>query len=237
MDLKVLNAVLVAGVMVLGAMNTHAEEPFPAEVKVAVVDVSQVFLKYKRVPDVQRQVDAEFEPKRKSLEKEGQDLNETEKQINELRQRANEDRLFNVTQSFQKRLFEFRKAKGQLEYDIVIRMRQEMKSVLNEIRAAIRKEAEKGGYHLVIRAPDPHDPAEDPSAKPPENVTVDELEKMDPKKRQELEIKQILAPQSTADLLIRSRRNPVVYGALTIDITSGVLKQLNDDYAKRMGPK
>lgn len=208
-----------------------------AATKVAVVDVSLVFRNYKRVSEVQRQVDTEFEPRRKSLEKDGLEIEEDEKKLNSLQSSptASSDDIFKFTQAFQKRLYDFRKAKNKLDYDIVLRMRSEMKSVLNDIRAVIRKEAEKAKFDLVLRAPDPQDPAETPGAKGPEDMKVEDLEKLEPKKRQEIEIKQILATQTTADLLIRARRNPVLYGAWTIDITETVLKTLNEDYQKREG--
>lgn len=217
----------------LCGQQVRSEEPALKETKVAVCDVSLVFRNYKRVNDVQRQVDATFEDKRKLLDKEGQELIDEETKLGELRQRAGDDEVFDRTQKFQKRLYEFRKAKDKLEMEIVRRMRLEMKNVLNEIRAAIRKESEKASFDLVLRAPDPQDPAETPGAKGPEDVKVEDLEKLEPRKRQELEIKQILAPQTTADLLIRAKRNPVIYGAWTIDITETVLKSLNDEYAKR----
>ncbi|MCW8131701.1 MAG: OmpH family outer membrane protein [Planctomycetota bacterium] len=230
------NAVAVVALVLVSAVSAVRAEELGAT-KVAVVDVSLVFTNYKRVSEVQRQVDAEFEPRRKALEKDGLEIEEEEKKLGSLQSSptASSDDIFKITQAFQKRLYEFRKAKGKLEIDIVMRMRQEMKSVLNDIRAAIRKEAEKAKFDLVLRAPDPQDPADNPGAKGPEDVKVEDLEKLEPKKRQDLEIKQILAPQTTADLLIRSRRNPVLYGAWTINITEAVLKTLNDDYQKRAG--
>lgn len=230
-------AIFALAFALLAAQAVCAQAEDLKETKVAVVDVSLVFRNYKRVSDVQRQVDAEFEPRRKSLETQGQAIEEEEKNLANLRNSptASSDLLFDRTQAFQRKLYGFRKEKDKLEMDIVQRMRQEMKNVLNEIRAAIRKEAEKSKFDLVLRAPDPQDPADTPGAKGPEDMKVEDLEKLEPKKRQELEIKQILAPQTTADLLIRSRRNPVLYGAWTIDITEAVLKSLNDDYQKREG--
>ena len=142
------------------------------------------------------------------------------------------DAYFERFQHFEKRLFQWQKQQQKLELDMVLRLREEMRNVLNEIRAAIRGEAEKGSFQLVLRAPDRDDPTENPLAKPVEDMSPEEVEKLDPKKRQEVEIKQILAPKNTEDLLVRTRRNPVLYGNWQIDITEGVLKRLNDDYEK-----
>lgn len=235
--LKVAGGTLWAVALAAGITACAAGEDFPKDTRVALVDVSMVFKSYKRVYEVQRQVDSQFEERRKALGKEGRELADEEQKIDDLRQRpggGESEQTFDRVQRFQKQLYQYRKKKDQLELAIVQRMREEMKLVLNEIRAAVRKEAEKGSFNLVLRAADRDDPTENPGAKPVADIAPEDFEKLDPKKQQEVEIKKILTPRSILDLLIRSRRNPVLYGDWKIDITETVLKRLNEDYEKTL---
>jgi Skp family chaperone for outer membrane proteins len=100
-----------------------------------------------------------------------------------------------------------------------------MKDVLSEIRATIRKAAERGKFQLVIRTADGDDPINSDAAE----ATATTLDTPnDPA------IREILQPKHTLDLVVRFKRNPVLYGSPLVDLTAEVSKALNDEYARRM---
>jgi hypothetical protein len=102
-----------------------------------------------------------------------------------------------------------------------------MKDVLGEIRATIRKSAERGGFQLVVRTADADDP-----------VNSDEGENVAGGKDanpNDAAIREMLQPRHTLDIVVRFKRNPVLYGSPLVDLTAEVSKVLNDEYAKRAG--
>lgn len=212
-----------------------AGEPFPVETHVAVVDVSRVFENYKRVNDVERMVEGEFTPRKQAIEKEGQELMASGAELKRMRDgmEGNSPLLFDEVQRFQKRQFLFERKRQNLEEALAVRMREEMRNVLNEIKAAIRKEAERRHIHLVLRSPDAVDPIEAETAPGGERNPAPAAD--DGAKKRQKEIKDILAPKTLQELLLRLRRNPVLFGSQTADITAEVLRALNQDYAKLKG--
>ena len=49
---------------------------------------------------------------------------------------------------------------------------------------------------------------------------------------EEQQIKEILRPKTTRELVRKMKRNPVLYGAETVNITDNVIAALNADYAR-----
>jgi len=213
----------------LGLTALHAAEPAPPETRVAAVDVATVFSNYKKVVEVNKQVEASFEKEKKALEEVERKLGEFAREIRLQREQlpGDSDLVFENIQRFQKEDFQYRKKVRDLNEKMEKRLLEEMRDVLREIRSAIRKQAEKGGYHLVLRAPDANDPVETGELDAPKKSEVNPSQET---------IKEVLTPKYTFELVARFRRNPVLYGAEVVDITKQVLETLNREYeAPRRG--
>jgi Skp family chaperone for outer membrane proteins len=206
-----------------GLTALSAAEPAAPETRVAAVDVATVFTNYRKVQDVNKQVEGSFEKERKALEEVERKLGEFAREIQQQRQTlpGDSDLLFENVQRFQKEDFQFRKKVQALNEKMEKRMLEEMRDVLREIRAAIRKQAEKGGYHIVMRAPDANDPVDSGELDPPKRDEVNPTQE---------DIKKVMTPHYTFELVARFRRNPVLYGAGAVDITQAVLETLNKEY-------
>jgi len=191
--------------------------------RVAVVDVSTVFTGYKKVHDVQRTIDNSFEQEKRKLLEDTRGLQEKVREVEQMRRDAPEpnDFVFEQMIAVQRRQFELRKRHENFEKKRNKRYLDEMQDVLNEIRAAIAKAADGGGYDLVLRSAD----LAEPEKTEPEEVAKDgENEKA---------IRELLRPKHTLDLVIQFKKNPVLFGSAAVDLTEQVLKDLNQDYAKR----
>jgi Skp family chaperone for outer membrane proteins len=197
-------AFLAAGV----ALQTHAEE---ANKRIAVVNVARVFNAYQKVQDVQKKMEALFEADKNAIEKEGRELKKTE---DALRLNPNDPRkdmdLFKQMQAF-----ELHKMQLQLKYDelsqkVEDKRKEEMKTVLNDIKAAIRAVGTAEKFDLILRAPEFDEDFDSNKAAKPED------------KKDE--------PRSAADLVRRFRENPVMYFSQGVEVTDKVIAKLNDDY-------
>lgn len=196
------------------------------ETHIAVVDVSTVFKNYKKVYDVQRRLDASFEQEKRKLEEDTRQLGKEIREVEQMRQTAGDtDFVFERMQALQKLEFALRKRGMQFEEKQTKRYLDEMKDVLSEIRATIRKAAERGKFQLVIRTADGDDPINSDAAEATATTTDTPN---DPA------IREILQPKHTLDLVVRFKRNPVLYGSPLVDLTAEVSKALNDEYARRM---
>jgi len=196
------------------------------ETRVAVVDVSTVFKNYKKVYDVQRAIDASFEQESRKLLEDTRELQKKVREVEQMRRDAPEPNEFVFEQmiAVQRREFALRKRQQAFEQKRGKRYLAEMRDVLNEIRAAIEKAAVRGKYQLVLRSPDASDP-----------VVGDETAPGNKENPNEEIIREMLQPKHTLDLVIRFKRNPVLFGSPLVDLTQEVLKDLNDEYAKRAG--
>lgn len=206
----------------------------------AVVDVSKVFRSYAKVQDVQNELDQKFAERLKELNAEFKKLQEEHGEIKNMRTRfsADNDFVFDKNQKWERALFQFDKKRAQVNRDRQEQMSQQMKTVLNEIRASIRKVAEARNFQMVLRAPDADALLamdEKPETGDEHKDAPDGGEQTDEEKakKQAEEIQNILRPRSTFELVSRVRRNPVVYGSNTVDITDDVLKLLNEEYKKQ----
>jgi Skp family chaperone for outer membrane proteins len=214
----------------LGALAAAPARGWAGETRVAAVDVSTVFKSYRKVYDVQRQIDAGFEQEKRALQDQQRKLEDFAQEVARDRQQlpGDSELLFDRVQRLQKEQFLLEKKVQDLNRRIEKRYLEEMRDVLSEIRAAIRKEGERGGFHLVLRAPDAEDPIYGKEPEPSAKGEAAETDKA---------VRELLTPRHTWDLVARFRRNPVLFGAAAVDITDQVVKLLNGEYGKRAGAK
>ena len=203
----------------LFAAATHSSAE---EQRLAVVNVSLVFEKYSKVPDVQRRIDDKFKAMKDELSQRATELERRNKDVAQLySQDRSSELVFDRVQKLRKDQFKFEKELNNLNADIQKEYTREMRDVLTDIRVMVRTVADKGGFALVLRSPDTDDP--EPVTNP------DELQNP-ADRRTYLELN---APKTVAQLVERFNRNPVLFGAKTVDITQEVLTKLNDEYLRR----
>ena len=207
-------ALLVCALMLVGtAVRVHAEDAK----RIGVVNVSQVFSAYTKVKEVQDKLEKLFDADRKAIDKKAKDLKALEEKIRlDPRDPKRDVAFFKEIQNF-----ELAKMSLEMEYqDLFKRVeekrRDEMKGVLNDIKAAIRAIGTAEKYDLILRAPEFEDEF-DPKATAEEN-----------KQREE--------SRSAAELVRKFRENPVMYFSQGVDVTGKVIAKLNDDY-KANAPK
>lgn len=218
---------VVLALALTGTAAVHSAEPAPAAqavegTRVAVVDVSQVFTHFKKVFDVQQQVDAQFGPQRTEISKLEADLKKQAEEIKMMRdagKNESSEMLFDAAMKYQRLEFNWRNAQRNLQGATEKEFYQAMRDVLNEIRAAITKEANTRGFAFVLRTADSDDALGLKESKAAPEKTEDKIQEM-------------LKPQSTFQLLAKYDKNPVMYGAQAVDITQAVLDSLNKDYEK-----
>ncbi len=182
--------------------------------RIAVVNVSRVFAAYQRVKDVQQKMESLFEPDRKVIEKENADLKKQEDIIRLNPSDPKKD--INFFKQIQQ--FELHKAELEMKFqELYVRVeekrKEEMKKVLNEIKAAIRTVGTAEKFDLILRAPEFDDEFD--------------AEKKGEEKKDE--------PKSAADLVRRFRENPVMYFSQGVEVTDKVISKLNDDYKNTLG--
>lgn len=221
--LKVCAGMVVCGFFAAAVASAAGE----AEQRLALVNVSLVFERYNKVPDVQRGIDAKYKAQQDELQQRATDLVKRNKELEGLfNQARTEEAVFDMVQRLRKDQFRYERDLGRLNAEIQKDYTKQMREVLSDIRVAVRTVAEKGAFEMVLRSPDTDDP--EVSAPTPEN----------PASPAALDRRTVLAlvePRTTAQVLERFNRNPVLYGARTVDITQDVLKKLNEDYQKRTG--
>jgi Skp family chaperone for outer membrane proteins len=189
--------------------------------KLAVVNVSAVFARYDKVPDVERGIDGKFQKDKKDLQQRADDLVKRNKELTELYDSSRgqaEEAVFDRVQKLRREQFYYERDLARLNAEIQKDYTRQMREVLSDIRVAVRMIAEKGGFDIVLRSPDTDDPE---AAAPPG--------------QDKKEFASLLAPKTVAQVVERFNRNPVLFGAKTVDITEDVLKKLNEDYTKRTG--
>ena len=192
--------------------------------KLAVVNVSLVFEKYNKVADVQRKIDADTKDKKEELNKRAEDLSKRNKEVEQLYTQQNQSEpVFDMVQHLRKDQYKFERDLTALNMDIQKAYTKDMRDVLTDIRVAVRNIAEKGGFQIVLRSPDTDDP----------DVKENAEDTANPAARDNHTYLEVTSPKTVAQLVERFNRNPVLFGAKTVDITQDVLTKLNDDYLKR----
>ena len=219
----VLLAILSSACLMCAVTDAAAAED--ADQKLAVVNVSLVFEKYEKVPDVQRRIDAKYKSQKDDLQKRADDLSKRNKELEQyFNQSTTTEVVFDAIQRLRKDQFAFERDLGRLNESIQDDYTKEMRDVLTDIRSAVRGVAEHDKFDMVLRSPDTDDPApvqKDPKT-PPNPADADKNTYL------------ALNPaQTVAQLVERFNRNPVLFGAQTVDLTQSILKKLNDDYSKR----
>jgi Skp family chaperone for outer membrane proteins len=212
---------LIPGLVLLGCVIAPAAELAAEEQSLALVNVSFVFEKYDKVPDIQRRMDEVYKARKAELQQRAQDLVRRSKDLEQnFNPQAADEKMFDLVQRMRRDQFIYERDLRKLNQEIQADYTREMRAVLSDIRVMIRSIAEKGGYALVLRSPDTDDP----------EVTGDTGNPADRDKKTYLEL---IEPKTVAQLIERFNRNPVLYGARTTDITQDVLKRLNEEYLKR----
>jgi Skp family chaperone for outer membrane proteins len=193
------------------------------EQRLAVVNVSMVFEKYSKVPDVQRRIDEKFKAMKDELSQRASELERRNKEVAQLyAQDRNSELVFDRVQKLRKDQFKFERELNNLNADIQKEYTRDMRDVLTDIRGMVRAIAEKGNFALVLRSPDTDDPD-----------TVENPEDLNPANAERRTHLELNAPKTVTQLVERFNRNPVLFGAKTVDITQEVLTKLNDDYLRR----
>lgn len=207
----------VAAAMLGAAAPAHAGD---AAQKLAMVDVSAVFKGYDKVPDVQRRINAKHQKTKDDLQALAKDLLARNKELETLYNQARTDEvIFDMVQKLRKDQFRYERALANLNAEIQKDYTRQMREVLSDIRVAVRTIAEKGGFDIVLRSPNIDEPETEQDTSTPDGKYTAEM----------------LAPRTVAQVVERFNRNPVLYGAQTVDITAEVLQKLNDDFKKRTG--
>jgi Skp family chaperone for outer membrane proteins len=208
--------------MVLCAAVLGSAVAFAGEQKLAMVNVSYVFENYRKVPDIQRLIDARHDSEKKALQKRAEDLGKRSRELQQYFSDNNQsEAVFDAVQKLRKDQYLFERDLKRLNFEITKSYTKEMREVLSEIRVAIKTISEKGAFTLVVRSPDTDDPE------------VVEGTDNDPAAGDKRTVLERIKPNSVAQLVERFNRNPVLFGAKTVDITNDVLTKLNEDYAKR----
>lgn len=194
----------------------------PKAQKLAIVNVSYIFERYQKVADLQLHTDSFKKDEKERLNAEARNLG---RRYAELEPRLNmvnrDERVLLDAQTLSRDKFKYEQAMNALNVEIQNKYTKEMREILSDIRGAIRVIAERGGFDFVLRSPN----TDEVSASDPKN----------PAMADQKQLAEMLEPKSTAELVERFNRNPVLYGAQTVDISADVLKKINEDYAKRMG--
>jgi len=212
---------LVCAALLVGCIDAKAAE----DQKLAVVNVSLVFEQYLKVADVQKRIDAQHEARKKELEIRGKQLAEGNRNLNQVYSSSGQsEQLFDAVQGLRKQQYNYERDVAQLNEQIQKDYTREMREVLSDIRQAIKSHAEAGGFEMVLRSPDADNP----------EVVKPVVGKMaDPAAQNKQTYLQKQEPGSVSEVLERFNRNPVLFGASTVDITDGVLSRLNQAFMKR----
>jgi len=195
--------------------------------RLALVNVSFVFEKYDKVADVSRAIDASHKAQKEELEQSAKDLLKRNRELEAMYNQAQtEEDVFDKVQKLRKDQFRYERELARLNAEIQGEYTKQMREVLSDIRVAVRTIAEQGRFDLVLRSPDSDNPpVSAPTAENPANpATADSRPYL-----------ATVEPATTAELVERFNRNPVLFGTKTVDITQDVLRKVNEDYQRRTG--
>jgi len=195
--------------------------------RLALVNVSLVFEKYDKVAEVSRAIDASHKAQKEELEQRAKDLLKRNKDLEAMYNQAQtEEVVFDMVQKLRKDQFRYERDLARLNADVQKEYTKQMREVLSDIRVAVRTISEQGRFDLVLRSPDSDNPPV--SVPTPENPA-------NPATADSRPYLSTVEPATTAELVERFNRNPVLFGTKTVDITPEVLKKVNEDYRRRSG--
>lgn len=190
--------------------------------RIAVVNVARVFNAYQRVADVREKMRKLFDAEYKAIENSYNDLrtrqNEIDVKMNTRNPKTDIEFLKEV-QAFELDKLKLENRHQNMRQKEDEQNKNEMKTVLNDIKSAIRTVGTAEKFDLVLRAPEYEDEFDPAKAAAKDKEDKDKVE-----------------PQTAADLVFKFRQNPVLYFATGVDITQKVIEQLNEDY-KKTAPK
>jgi Skp family chaperone for outer membrane proteins len=171
---------------------------------------------------VSEAIDGGHKAQKDELEQRAKDLLQRNKDLEALYNQARtEEAVFDMVQKLRKDQFHYERDLRRLNAEIQTEYAKKMREVLSDIRVAVRTIAEQGHFELVLRSPD----SDNPEAPAPENQA----------KAASKPDFSTLEPATTAELVARFNRNPVLFGVKTVDITQDVLKKVNEDYQRISG--
>jgi len=210
---------VLAGLMAVLLTGSASAGEGEAAKRIAVVNVSRVFKAYKKVQDIQSNLEKQFKQTKDSLEAEEdglrKDVQATGPEFDPEKKRDD----LQKAQNMQIRKFDLERKKFEF-LNLVEKARlEEMKQVLKEIRAAISAVGKGKTIDMVMRAPE-FDWEGRPDGEQPDGEAGDET-----------------APRTSTELVRRFRENPVLYFSAGVDVTKDVIDKLNDDYEKAGGTK
>lgn len=197
--------------ILMGTMALSMDARAAEERRIGVVNVSRVFNSFQKVKDVQEKMERLFETQRNNIQKDGLDLKKWQDRLSvDPRDPKTNIEMFQEIQRFELTKMQLDIRFQNLAKDVEKQRKEEMKQVLNDIKAAIRNVGLAEKFDLVLRAPE-FDDEFDPS-------------KAADKKKEEDEL------QSAAELVRKFRENPVMYFSQGVDVTQKVVDRLNADY-------
>jgi len=199
-------AAAIACLVLLAQSGVRAEDGK----RIGVVNVSRVFNSFSKVKDVQEKMEKLFDADRKSIEKDGTDLKKWEDRLKvDPRDPKTNLEFFAEIQKFDLAKLQLDLRFRKLAEDVEKKRKDEMKGVLNDIKAAIRSTGTAEKFDLVLRAPEFDD-------------------EFDPNKAGAAAAQN--EPQSAAELVRKFRENPVLFFSQGVDVTQKVIDKLNADY-------
>jgi Skp family chaperone for outer membrane proteins len=164
------------------------------------------------VKDVQEKMEKLFESQRNNIQKDGLDLKKWQDRLSvDPRDPKTNIEMFQEIQRFELTKMQLDIRFQNLAKDVEIKRKEEMKQVLNDIKAAIRNVGTAEKFDLVLRAPEFDD-------------------EFDPNKAADKDKKEQEEAQSAAELVRKFRENPVMYFSQGVDVTQKVIDRLNIDY-------
>lgn len=197
--------------IVIGTVALSTDTRAAEERRIGVVNVSRVFNSFQKVKDVQEKMEKLFETQRNNIQKDGLDLKKWQDRLSvDPRDPKTNIEMFQEIQRFELTKMQLDIRFQNLAKDVEKQRKEEMKTVLNDIKAAIRNVGVAEKFDLVLRAPE-FDDEFDPN-------------KAAEKKKEEDE------SQSAAELVRKFRENPVMYFSQGVDVTQKVVDRLNNDY-------
>jgi len=215
----------VGGLVLAGLMAVLLMAPAPAAdgeaaKRIAVVNVSRVFKAYKKVQDIQSNLEKQFKQTKDGLEAEEdglrKDVQATGPDFDPEKKRDD----LQKAQNMQIRKFDLERKKFEFLNAVEKARLEEMKQVLKEIRAAISAVGKGKAIDMVMRAPEFDWEGRPDGEQPPAGAADDET-----------------SPRTSTELVRRFRENPVLYFSAGVDVTQDVINKLNEDYEKAGGAK
>jgi Skp family chaperone for outer membrane proteins len=185
--------------------------------RIAVVNVSEVFSRFDRVKAVQADLEERYSPQQKKLQADERELRtwkERWEQTEKPMEAKGSRRILEQEQKLQQAAFDLQTKYEKLVEEVEKRRKDEMQSILTEIKRVIGIIGKQEKFDLVLRAPEyagEFDPARAGGRRDDDAMT-------------------------SSELVRRFRDNPVLYFAPGTEITDLVIDRLNKDNKVTLPP-